>query len=114
MKLSEAIVEPGLPQGFGVESFWSDTKPCALGCARIAAKLVRDVYDDRDSYDFMREAFPVLRMQLPHVCVADKECHMIASDYDHGTTVLRMVYHLNDHHKWTLSQIAKWVNSVEV
>lgn len=116
MKLSEAIRLNGIvmPQGYGVASFWSDEAPCALGGARISAGLVRPDHDDnRDSYDFLRDAFPILNKILPHVCAADESCWVISSDGDGLTTVLRMVYHLNDCHRWSRERIAEWVADIE-
>ena len=101
MKLSEAIRMNGMmkPQGFGAESYLSLEAPCALGGAlQMIGKLPhsRDYFLPITIWEFLMN-----RAKCP------------ACSYSRHISVLGVLTHLNDSHKWTRSQIADWVETVE-
>lgn len=101
MKLSEAIRlgTMATTQGFGAESFYSDTAPCALGAARLAAGCYA-------YYDSLIERWPWLEryVETPPVLslVKGKTCE-----------ALEAIYLLNDIGGWTREQIADWIEGIE-
>lgn len=104
MRLSEAIRMNGMmkPQGFGGMSFYSDEAPCALGGAlQSIGKQTHDVVD----YPRLRVFWPVMDNHA--------DCPACAFDVYSVCDVLGAIYHLNDYHRWTRSQIADWVASLE-
>lgn len=108
MKLSTAIRKGAKlrPQGFGVMTAAEGTS-CAI-VAALEAKLgsyerAKDAYIE----DVGDHHFPVLDIEAPP-CPVDAGCR--GGGYGH---LEGMVYHLNDDHRWTRKQIAKWVKQFE-
>jgi hypothetical protein len=104
MKLSEAILMNGMtkPQGFGGESLSSLDAPCALGGAlqSVGYQLVGRLSVDAN-YSAVGELWPWTRKEA--LCPVCDEARMNIS----------IIWHLNDHHRWTRAQIAEWVATVE-
>ena len=101
MKLSEAIRMNGMmkPQGFGAESYLSLEAPCVLGGA---LQMIGKLPHSRDySLPITVWEFLMNRAKCPACSCARR------------INVLGVLTHLNDWHKWTRSQIADWVETVE-
>lgn len=103
MRLSEAIRLGAMAttQGTGCASFRSDTAPCALGAARLAAGLV--LGESHDDFFHLGEVFPLIHVPVD-APVGETHC---------GDHVMDVVWKLNDIHCWTREQIADWVEGIE-
>lgn len=104
MKLSEAIRMNGMmkPQGFGTGSIKSLDAPCAIGGAlqsvgrQIAVFLEANFREFRDEWPFVANL-----------------AHCPACKGNISREIVELVWHLNDYHCWTRSQIADWVETIE-
>jgi hypothetical protein len=92
--------------------------PCAIGGAlQSIGKQVICSHDDIDNnYSVFDNNYSVFVRAWPFTdnCAAcpGEQCHFW--DYKWGyASIQTIVYHLNDHHRWTRSQIADWVATVE-
>ena len=103
MKLSEAIRMNGMmkPQGFGADSLYSLDAPCALGGA---LQSIGTPAKNQTDYSPVKVAWPWVK-EPEFSCPIAKGCS--------PRTPLQMIWHLNDTHRWTRSQIADWVETVE-
>jgi hypothetical protein len=101
LKLSEAILMNGMttPQGFGPDSLRSVKAPCAIGGAlqsigkqKLGYRALLDEWDwaGTDKYNC-----PV------------KSCRT------HNEWAMNIIWHLNDHHRWSRTAIAGWVATIE-
>jgi hypothetical protein len=104
MKLSEAIRMNGMmkPQGFGDQSIASLDAPCAIGGA-LQSIGIQDPRGASNNYGLATFAWPWLNRKLD--CPF---CNVFK-----GHRIVSVLYHLNDNHRWTRSQIADWVETVE-
>lgn len=103
MKLSDAIRMNGMmaEQGFGYRSLNSSTAPCALGGA--LQSIGRQRLDSLDgNCEEVRNAWPWA--DIP----GRAHCPVIECGAGH-TEISNIVWHLNDSHRWTRTQIADWV-----
>lgn len=105
MRLSEAIDLIGMatPQGFGVRSMYSDEAPCALGAVRMALGI--PACDEFVVQSRLRRAFPLL--DSPATCPQCNEW------WTHSANTWSVIWHLNDSHQWSRSQVAAWVRTIE-
>lgn len=102
MKLSEAIRLGAMnkPRGFGGASMATRSATwCALGAALGA--IGRRVTCDLDGYGAVMHVWPFVS--------AESSCPACAKP----TSVVEIVWHLNDIHDWPREQIADWVETVE-
>lgn len=109
MKLSEAIRMNGMmkPQGFGGDSIVSVDAPCALGGALQSVGMQPA---DRDyGFGAVEAAWPYSAdLRYIFLCPTCGEAAFLAP-----SVIRNLIWHLNDQHKWTRSQIADWVETVE-
>jgi hypothetical protein len=105
MRLSEAIRLGAMAteQGHGASSIASDTAPCALGAARLAAGI-------RGNVDSPVAAYSALALRWP---MLDE---LVAMPIEKTRVLLLMdaIWRLNDWPNfWTREQIADWVQTIE-
>lgn len=110
MRLSEAIRMNGMmkPQGFGAYSFYSVDQPCALGGA------LQSIGEKQD-YGLLR-VWAVTTFITPCPACSNPEGRTLVREELRRispSSVLDIVWHLNDGHRYTRSQIADWVATVE-
>ncbi len=110
MALNEAIRLGSMStvQGRGSLSAFSDTAPCALGAARLAAGTAGC---GQEAYDNLRLRFPVLGMlvELPKGTMPDGMKYYEKDPIE----LMSAIWLLNDSARWTREQIADWVEGIE-
>jgi len=99
--VSAAIRKDGYEQGFGhyVYNFRDKITACAIGQASL--NLDVDVDEIRDA---------LYGTHIKALCPNKADCsysYRGLAEFLDG-----LVIHLNDHHKWTLEQIADWLDGV--
>ena len=104
MKLSEAIRLGAMLKPQGYEVLYG-ARTCALGAASDALGFE----ESAKRYDDLVRLFPFLSERAT--------CPVPFCDYGHGEhdppSNLRVVWHLNDLHRWDRCRIADWVATVE-
>ncbi len=105
MRLSEAIRLGAMlrPHGSNSDSmrWWVDHRPtCALGAALHAQGIAAI---SGDGYSEIKKAHSWI----------DTESALCPSCPQYIQSPMRVIYHLNDIHKWTRERIADWVATIE-
>jgi hypothetical protein len=97
MRLSEAIRLGAMirPQAF--RTLLTDDGACALGAALLAVGARPE------------EAVPLALNRWPWASTVSADCPRCGR----SRAVFRVIAHLNDRHRWTREQIAKWVAGIE-
>jgi hypothetical protein len=105
MKLSHAILMNGMmkPQGFGFRSIHSMDAPCAIGGALQAVGI--DTSKECLVYNAFEKIWPWVNKNEASCPVCNAASGLIKP--------YQIIFHLNDTHEWTRTQIAEWVASVE-
>lgn len=109
MKLSEAIRMNGMmkPQGFGSESARDTDAPCAIGGALQSIGRQTPARFEASAFGGITTEWPFVReVSSCPACFGDVCSGRISS-------VVGIIWRLNDVHRWTRSQIADWVATVE-
>lgn len=107
MKLSDAIRLGSMlkPQGYGSRSLWSEDASCVLGAAADAVGMSLNAM----RYSRLMDRWPVLNGPSRVCPVSDcVSWHAVPAD-----CLIKILWHLNDTHKWTRERIADFVASVE-
>jgi hypothetical protein len=104
MKLFEAmrLGSMATKQGFGSGSIYSNTAPCALGAARLAAGIQYSSEYDGTVYVSMRTAFPVLETSVNVPELSNPR-----------TSLVEAIWRMNDELRWSRERIADFVEQVE-
>lgn len=102
MKLSDAILLGSTlsEQGFGNDGLIGN-KRCAIGAGRQALGMEDQAWSI--AYGQIRKAYPFIEA-LQNCPIERCPCN---------DSILGIIWHLNDSHRWTREQIAGWVATVE-
>lgn len=109
MKLSEAIKLGSLLRGQAFCEYMTLIQPvrsCALGAALEAMGRDKAALPSKEAARIWSWAADVGHPTNCPVCLPEFKIQ-------HGCSVLSMITHLNDKHRWTRERIADWVESIE-
>lgn len=110
MRLYQAMLE-GSKRTYQAFGTWHDGDggTCAMGAVMTGLGYVINAHDWYEAFKRMQSEFPELMNDA-----SCPECGPIASMWGKVPTLMDVIMHLNDRHKWSRQRIAEWLSGSRI